>query len=91
MNIDAQSLRFDERVIFALRSLFTRFGYSYYKMSKFEEYDFYARNKSFLVSGNIITSRAMGTAIPFGLAIVEHYLGRDTARALGENILYYNG
>jgi hypothetical protein len=33
----------------------------------------------------------MGTAIPFGLAIVEHYLGRDTARALGENILYYNG
>lgn len=44
-----------------------------------------------VVSGNIITSRAMGTAIPFGLAIVEHYLGRDTARALGENILYYNG
>ena len=44
-----------------------------------------------VVSGNIITSRAMGTAIPFGLAIVEHYLGMDTARALGENILYYNG
>ena len=44
-----------------------------------------------VVSGNIITSRAMGTAIPFGLAIVEHYLGGDTARALGENILYYNG
>ena len=44
-----------------------------------------------VVSGNIITSRAMGTAISFGLAIVEHYLGRDTARALGENILYYNG
>ena len=43
------------------------------------------------IFGNIITSRAMGTAIPFGLAIVEHYLGRDTARALGENILYYNG
>ena len=42
-----------------------------------------------VVSGSIITSRAMGTAIPFGLAIVAHYLGEDTARALGENILYY--
>jgi 4-methyl-5(b-hydroxyethyl)-thiazole monophosphate biosynthesis len=41
-----------------------------------------------VVSGNIITSRAMGTAIPFGLAIVAHYLGEDTARALGENVLY---
>ena len=49
------------------------------------------QEKKVVVSGNIITSRAMGTAIPFGLAIVEHYLGRDTARALGENILYYNG
>ena len=43
-----------------------------------------------VVSGNIITSRAMGTAIPFGLAIVEHYLGEDAARALGENVLYYD-
>ena len=42
-----------------------------------------------VVSGNIITSRAMGTAIPFGLAIVAHYLGEEAARALGENILYY--
>ena len=41
-----------------------------------------------VISGNIITSRAMGTAIPFGLAIVAHYLGEDTARALGENVLY---
>ena len=41
-----------------------------------------------VVSGNIITSRAMGTAVPFGLAIVSHYLGQDTARALQENILY---
>lgn len=43
---------------------------------------------SVVVSGNIITSRAMGTAIPFGLAIVAHYLGEDAAKALGENILY---
>ncbi len=40
------------------------------------------------VCGNFITSRAMGTAIPFGLAIVEHYLGSDVAQELGHNILY---
>ncbi len=42
-----------------------------------------------VVSGNIITSRAMGTAIPFALAIVEHYKGKEAAEALGKNILYY--
>lgn len=41
-----------------------------------------------VVSGNIITSRAMGTAVPFGLAIVAHYLGQDAAEALRKNILY---
>lgn len=39
-------------------------------------------------TGNIITSRAMGTAIPFALKIVEHFLGRETADALAANILY---
>ena len=43
-----------------------------------------------VVDGNITTSKGMGTAIPFGLAIVAHYLGGDAARALGENILYYS-
>ena len=42
-----------------------------------------------VTTGNIITSRAMGTAIPFGLAIVEHYLGKETADQLGRNILYH--
>lgn len=45
----------EERVAFALRSLYRSYGYSQFRMSKFEEYDFYVRNKSFLVSDNIIT------------------------------------
>jgi 4-methyl-5(b-hydroxyethyl)-thiazole monophosphate biosynthesis len=40
------------------------------------------------VDGSIITSQAMGTAIPFGLAIVEHYLGRAAAEDLRARILY---
>ena len=45
----------DEEAIFTLRSLYNKYGYSKYKMSKFEEYDLYVRNKDFLPSENIIT------------------------------------
>ena len=40
------------------------------------------------VDGNLITSRAMGTAIPFALIIVQELLDPDTAKKLGEDILY---
>ncbi|MBR5309114.1 MAG: ATP phosphoribosyltransferase regulatory subunit [Clostridia bacterium] len=55
MNIDYSVLKNDEKAIFGLRSIYRRYGYSQYKMSKFEEYDLYVRNKDFLVSDNIIT------------------------------------
>ncbi len=48
-------LRNDERAMFDLRSLYRKFGYSGYKVGKFEEYDLYAHNKSFLVSENVLT------------------------------------
>ena len=44
-----------EELIPTLRSLYEELGYKKYKMSKFEEYDFYLENKSFLKSKNIIT------------------------------------
>ena len=55
MNISASVLKNGEKAILNLRSLYSRYGYSQYKMSKFEEYDLYVRNKDFLVSDNIIT------------------------------------
>ncbi len=55
MNIETKLLKGDEKVIFELRALYEKYGYSQYKMSKFEEYDLYVRNKDFLVSDNIIT------------------------------------
>lgn len=48
-------LKNEEKAIFALRSLYQKYGYMPYKMSKFEEYDLYLKNKNFLVSDNIIT------------------------------------
>ena len=45
----------DERAGLVLRELYHRHGYQPYRMSKFEPYDLYVRNKSFLVSENILT------------------------------------
>ncbi len=40
------------------------------------------------VDGHILTSRGMGTAIPFGLAIVERFCGKDAADELGKKVVY---
>lgn len=47
--------KLDERVSFSLRELYQKYGYSRFKMSKFEPYDLYMQNKEFLVSDGIIT------------------------------------
>ena len=49
------NLKNEERAVFTLRELYAKYGYKQYKMSKFEEYDLYVRNKNFLVSDHIIT------------------------------------
>ena len=45
----------EEEAIAALSRLYALYGYTPYKMRKFEEYDLYVQNKSFLVSSNILT------------------------------------
>ena len=44
----------EERVVFALRDLYRRYGYRPYRMSKFEEYELYVRNKEFMVGDRVI-------------------------------------
>ena len=48
-------MKTEEKVAFALRALYKKYGYLPYKMSKFEAYDLYVANKDFLVSDGVIT------------------------------------
>ena len=45
----------EKQSLLDLRELYGKYGYTQYKMSKFEEYDLYVRNKSFLISDSVIT------------------------------------
>ena len=43
-----------------LRALYSEYGYSQYRMSRFEEYELYAGNKAFMPSGEILTFTGVG-------------------------------
>lgn len=84
------SLLPSENISFALQSLYGRYGYSRYKMNKFEEYDLYARNKDFLVSDSVITftdrnGKLMALKPDVTLSIVK-----NTKDVPGIQKLYYN-
>ncbi|MEE0945270.1 MAG: ATP phosphoribosyltransferase regulatory subunit [Acutalibacteraceae bacterium] len=55
MYIDKKLLKNDEETVYKLRKLYQSYGYNRYKMSKFEEYDLYVKNKDFLISDGVIT------------------------------------
>lgn len=85
------SLTSTEKTIYALRSLYESYGYSQYKMSKFEEYDLYMRNKSFLLSDNIIAftdtnGKLMALKPDVTLSIVKNSAERES----GVRRVYYN-
>lgn len=42
-----------------------------------------------VVDGNIITSRGMGTAIPFALAIVRYYTDDETVEQVKKGLVYH--
>ena len=64
MTILEKVLRKEEQWILKMRRLYELYGYKKYKMSKFEHYDLYLENKSFLASNNIVTfTDASGTLL----------------------------
>ncbi len=80
-----------ERIGFLLRELYSGAGYSRYRMSKFEEYDLYSRNKDFLFSEDVITfndtnGRLMALKPDVTLSIVKNV--KDAGGELRK--LYYH-
>ena len=60
MDYSNDVIRYDEQVIFKLRSLYSEYSYKQYKMSRFEEYALYVENRAFLPDGDIITFTGSG-------------------------------
>lgn len=54
MQTQFEPLGREEQVTLALRGLYECYGYKKFRMSRFEEYDFYAKNRDFLPHGQII-------------------------------------
>ena len=76
--LDEGILKTEERAAITLRTLYSKYGYQPYKMSKFEEYDLYARNKDFLVSDSVITftdttGKLMALKPDVTLSIIKNY------------------
>ena len=89
MNINDSVLSVTERLTLTLRALYSRHGYQPYRMSKFEDYDLYSRNKDFLISDQVITFTDNGGKLKalkpdVTLSIIKNHTD-------GENVkLYYN-
>ena len=83
-------LKNEERAIFSLRDLYRRYGYGPYKMSRFEEYDMYVRNKNFMGGSKIISftdlsGRLLALKPDVTLSIIKNYKKNG-----GVSKVYYN-
>ena len=94
-----RALRPEERLSARLRALYGAWGYAPYKVGRFEEYELYMRNKSFLTDERVLASvkaeiEAQNTCgsnlIPGKIGSEVEAMGRAimTRAGYGENFLY---
>ena len=91
MDLDQNILRSDEQTIFRLRGLYENYGYRRFKMSKFEAYDLYVRNKDFLVSDRMITfTDARGVLMALKPDVTLSIIKNTRENEPGPRKVYYN-
>ncbi len=90
MEFKSEYMRTEEKVIFALRELYSKYGYAQFKMSKFEEYDLYVRNKDFLVSDSVITFNDTNGKLLALKPDVTLSIIKNSTDTTGVTKLYYN-
>ena len=79
-----------DKTVFSLRSLYDTYGFKQYRMSKFEEYELYIKNKDFLATDSVITftdsdGKLMALKPDVTLSIIKN--GKD---GQGVEKVYYN-
>lgn len=82
---DQSILKLEEKAIFNMRQIFLNKGYRQFKMSKFEEYDLYSKNKDFLVSDGVITfndtnGKLLALKPDVTLSIIKNYKGEGVEK-----------
>ena len=82
-----------EQISFKLRSLYEKYGYKFFKLKKFEEYDFYSTYKDFLTSGKILTfndtnGKLMALKPDVTMSVVKKTIGINTLEKIyySENV-----
>ena len=90
MEFSQDVLGYGERAIMCLRTLYRQYGYTQYRMSRFEEYGLYAENRAFLSSADVITFTGAGGKLmalrpDVTLSIVKNARDDGTLKKL-----YYN-
>ncbi len=90
MSFDEMIFSNCEKAMFLLRKLYKDNGFEQYKVNKFEEYDFYMKNKSFLISENVLTftdtnGKLMALKPDVTLSIIK-----NTKADKGLKKVYYN-
>ena len=90
MEIPEYTLETKEKAMLALRQLYAQSGYLPYTMSKFEEYDLYAKNRAFLKGEEIMTftdfgGKLMALKPDVTISIVKNDAGEGKTRKV-----YYN-
>lgn len=91
MTLNDNILKTEERITYALRTLYHESGYTPFKMSRFEEYDMYIKNRNFVGSGNIVSftdpgGRLLALKPDVTLSIIKNY--KETEGAVSK--VYYN-
>ena len=91
MDFDWSILRSGEQTIYRLRGLYEKYGYRRFKMSKFEAYDLYVRNKDFLVSDRMITfTDSRGVLMALKPDVTLSILKNTREHEPGPRKVYYN-
>ncbi len=94
MSFDEKIFSSCEKAMFLLRKLFKDNGFEQYKVNKFEEYDFYMKNKSFLVSENVLTftdtnGKLMALKPDVTLSIIKNTKADDQLKKVYYNEVVY--